>query len=223
MAGMLTLAGCTHGAVPPSRNHGVHSQQGAGHHAGTPPTALRAGLSRPARSSFYLSLGDSLALGVQPALAGNDVATSRGYPDLLAVRLRGRLPDLRLVKLGCAGETTVTMIHGGVCSYAAGSQLSQAVKFLRSHRGRTALVTIDIGGNDPNSCVLGQDPASILPCLSSRIPQTGRNLNAIMARLRSAASSGRSAAARAAQPAGPSPTARAASPSSVPLKACRTG
>jgi lysophospholipase L1-like esterase len=169
IAAMLMLAGCTHGAPPASKDHGIQ------------------GLSRPARTSFYLSLGDSLAQGVQPTAAGNDVATSHGYPDLLASRLRGRLPHLRLVKLGCAGETTDTMIKGGVCPYPAGSQLSQAVQFLRSHRGRTALVTIDIGGNDPNSCVLGQDPAAILPCLSSRIPQTGRNLSAIMARLRSAA------------------------------------
>jgi lysophospholipase L1-like esterase len=187
IAATLMLAGCWHGTVPATRNHDVRSQQGARHHAGTPPTALRAGLSRPASTSFYLSLGDSLAQGVQPSLAGNDVVTPRGYPDLLAARLQPRLPHLRLVKLGCPGETTVTMISGGICSYPAGSQLGQAVKFLRSHRGRTALVTIDIGGNDPNSCVLGQSPASILPCLSSRIPQTGRNLSAIMARLRSAA------------------------------------
>ena len=183
----LMAAGCSHGSVPASKNHGIHSQQGAVHHAGTAPTALRAGLSRPAGTTFYLSLGDSLAQGVQPTTAGNDVSTSRGYPDLLAARLRDRLPRLRLVKLGCAGETTVTMIHGGICTYPAGSQLAQAVKFLRSHHGRTALVTIDIGGNDPNSCVLNQSPAAILPCLSSRIPQTGRNLSAIMARLRSAA------------------------------------
>lgn len=174
IAAVLTLAGCTNGAPPASKDHGVHSQQGAGPDAGT-------------QTSFYLSLGDSLAQGVQPTAAGNDVATSHGYPDLLAARLRRRLPHLRLVKLGCAGETTDTMIKGGICPYPAGSQLSQAVKFLRSHRGRTALVTIDIGGNDPNSCVVGQDPAAILPCLSSRIPRTGRNLSAIMARLRSAA------------------------------------
>src|SRR5258708_373949 len=186
-AATLMAAGCSHGAVPARKNHGVHSQQGAGHLAGTPPAALRAGLSRHAGTSFYLSLGDSLAQGVQPTTAGNDISTSRGYPDLLAARLRRRLPHLRLVKLGCAGETTVTMIRGGICSYPAGSQLPQAVKVLRAHRGRTALVTIDIGGNDPNSCVLGQSPAAILPCLSSRIPQTGRNLSDIMAWLRSAA------------------------------------
>src|SRR5258705_5337118 len=79
------------------------------------------------------------------------------------------------------------MIHGGVCPYPAGSQLDQVISFLRSHRGRTAIVTIDIGANDPNSCVLGGGASMILPCVFSRIPGIARNLSAIMAKLRSAA------------------------------------
>src|SRR6266704_2863528 len=86
-----------------------------------------------------------------------------------------------------SGEPTSTMIHGGICRYPAGSQLAQAAGFLRSHRGSTALVTIDIGANDPNSCVIGARPATIIPCLVSRIPRIERNLTAILATLRSAA------------------------------------
>ncbi len=182
LAALLTLAGCSNGGSDlASSRHRDGSQQVA--------SALRAGLSRRALTgtSYYLSLGDSLSRGVQPGPAGNDVATSRGYPDRLAARLRDELPHLRLVKLGCSGETTATMIHGGVCPYPARSQLDQAISFLRSHRGRTALVTIDIGANDPNSCVLGDRPAAILPCVFNRIPGIARNLGAIMARLRSAA------------------------------------
>ena len=29
------------------------------------------------------------------------------------------------------------MIHGGICSYPAGSQLATAIGFLRTHRGRS--------------------------------------------------------------------------------------
>ena len=79
------------------------------------------------------------------------------------------------------------MIHGGTCRYPAGSQLAQAARFLRSHRGRTALITIDIGANDPNSCVLSGGLSSVLPCVVSRLPQVGRNLSTILATLRSAA------------------------------------
>ena len=57
-------------------------------------------------------------------------------------------PRLWLVKLGCPGETTVTMIAGGICSYDHGSQLDEAVAFLRAHRSFVAFVTIDIGAND---------------------------------------------------------------------------
>jgi lysophospholipase L1-like esterase len=128
------------------------------------------------------------------------VPTVQGYPDQLARRLRqasvpsGRAPGnrlpfsaLRLVKLGCSGETTVTMIHGGICPYHAGSQLAQATAFLRAHRGRVALVTLDIGANDANSCVLGARPATIFGCLMRRVPRVEANLSTILARLRSAA------------------------------------
>ena len=191
LAAVLTLAGCSGGASGPagSGHPGGSQQVAAPRLAGAGMAALRAGLSRVAvtGTSYYLSLGDSLSQGVQPAPSGQDVATSRGYPDRLAARLRRALPRLRLVKLGCSGETTVSMIHGGICPYPAGSQLDQAIRFLRSHRGRTALVTIDIGGNDPNSCVLGGGASMILPCVFSRIPEIARNLNAIMSKLRSAA------------------------------------
>jgi lysophospholipase L1-like esterase len=183
VAAALVLAGCSGGGSGPATS----GDQVAARRAAR--AALHAGLSRRAvtGTSYYLSLGDSLSQGVQPAPAGQDVPTSRGYPDRLAGMLRAELPRLRLIKLGCSGETTATMMHGGICQYPAGSQLDQAVTFLRQHRGRTALVTIDIGANDPNSCVLGAQPSAIMPCVFSRIPGIARNVGAIMAKLRAAA------------------------------------
>src|SRR2546430_12703488 len=35
-------------------------------------------------------------------------------------------------------STTGTMISGGICDYAQGSQLAEAVRFLRDHRGSVA-------------------------------------------------------------------------------------
>src|SRR5262249_31450111 len=84
-------------------------------------------------------------------------------------------------------ETTKTMIYGGRCNYQAGNQLAQATRFLRAHRGKVALVTIDIGANDPNSCVIGQPMSHVFGCISNRITQTERNIVTIMARLRAAA------------------------------------
>jgi lysophospholipase L1-like esterase len=138
---------------------------------------------------YYLSLGDSLSQGVQPDAAGINLPTSHGYADQLYALLRRSQPWLRLVKLGCSGETTTTMIHGGRCRYPAGSQLAAAVDFLRAHRGQVSLITIDIGANDPNSCVLGTPISKILSCLGNRLGGTEANLATILQRLRAAAGS----------------------------------
>jgi lysophospholipase L1-like esterase len=150
--------------------------------------ALWAGLNpRLHGAPYYLSLGDSLAVGIQPGPTGRNGPTVQGYPDQLIGMLRPGIPDLRLVKLGCSGETTYTMIRGGTCHYPAGSQLAQAVRFLRHHRGSVALITLDIGANDPNSCVLHQPISSMFGCLSYRIKQVERNAQTILRKLRTAA------------------------------------
>jgi lysophospholipase L1-like esterase len=186
LAGTIMLAGCSHDS-PASSGRGSGSQPGAAQKQLDPVRALRSGLAHESGgTSFYLSLGDSLSRGVQPTATGQEAATNHGYPDQLAATLRGHLRHLRLVKLGCSGETTETMIHGGICHYPAGSQLAQAAKFLRAHRGNTALITIDIGANDPNSCVLDSGLTAILPCVVSRLPQIGDNLDQILTTLRAA-------------------------------------
>ena len=181
LAGLM-IAGCTHSSAGPARRSGGLAHQTFG------LAALLAGLThRGAAPAYYLSLGDSLSQGIQPGPTGVNGPTAQGYPDQLEAMLRTSVPELRLVKLGCSGETTATMIHGGICSYPAGSQLTQATRFLWAHRGKVALVTIDIGANDPNTCILGQPMSGVFGCISNRITQTERNIASIMARLRAAA------------------------------------
>ena len=110
--------------------------------------------------------------------------TQHGYADQLYAVLHRHQPGLRLVKLGCSGETTATMIHGGICSYRGGSQLAAAVSFLRAHRARISLVTIDIGANDPGSCVAQPSVAKLATCIAKAIPQATANLPKIMTQLR---------------------------------------
>ena len=157
-------------------------------------TGCSAGTSAPVQArraappaSYYLSLGDSLSQGVQPDAAGLSVDTRDGYPDQLYAALRPRHPGLRLVKLGCNGETTATMINGGICSYPAGSQLAAAVRFLGAHRGRVSLITIDIGANDPDSCITRPSVVKLVSCAGRAIPQATANLAKILASLRRAA------------------------------------
>jgi lysophospholipase L1-like esterase len=107
----------------------------------------------PGDTEYYVSLGDSLAAGYQPNV-GHDTDVS--YTDQLYAQLKQRDPDLVHIRLGCSGETTETMIDGGICHYpGATSQLDAAVRFLRAHRGHVSYVTLDIGANDVDGCLKG--------------------------------------------------------------------
>jgi lysophospholipase L1-like esterase len=140
-------------------------------------------------SSYYLALGDSLSQGVQPDAAGASVETGQGYPDLVYATLLASHPALRLVRLGCPGETTQTMMHGGICHYSAGSQLAAATAFLRAHRGHVFLVTIDIGANDLEDCGSQPGLTQLASCIG-QLPKATANVAAILASLRAAAGPG---------------------------------
>ncbi len=149
---------------------------------------LTVGLPAPVGASsgsrFYLSLGTSLSVGIEPNSAGHTRRTQEGYADQLHALLA--TPGLQLVKLGCPGETSITMITGGVCDYEAGSQLAQAVQFLGDHRGSVALVTIDVGANDIEPCGGLSGDAQQL-CAAQAIGNVIGNLPVILTALRAAA------------------------------------
>src|SRR5437016_6619992 len=75
------------------------------------PLAAGAAARKPA-ARYYLALGDSLAQGMQPDPAGIVRNTSEGYADQLYAIEKQRIANLRLVKLGCGGETTTSMLTG---------------------------------------------------------------------------------------------------------------
>jgi lysophospholipase L1-like esterase len=151
-----------------------------------PATSAGSG-AKPIPASYYLALGDSLAQGVQPNATGASVETRQGYPDQVYAALRVPHPGLRLVKLGCPGETTSTMLHGGICRYPGGSQLADAVAFLHAHRGHVFLVTIDIGANDLEDCGSQLSLIKVITCFATGVPGAVSRLATTMARLRSAA------------------------------------
>jgi len=134
-------------------------------------------------ASYYLALGDSLSQGVQPNAAGVSVETEQGYADQLYAALHSSYPALRLVKLGCPGESTRTMINGGICRYPGGSQLTAATAFLRAHRDHVLLVTIDIGANDAEDCGSWAGLRSLGSCFGTSVPDAVTNLATIMNRL----------------------------------------
>lgn len=138
-----------------------------------------------AQPTYYLALGDSLAVGLQPS-ANGDVATNQGYANDLFDVFRLVKPGLQLVKLGCSGETTYTMIYGGACNYGAeASQLDAAVSFLETHN--VALITVDIGANDVDGCVSVSTLTLDTACVERGVNNAKSNLPGILAALRSAA------------------------------------
>lgn len=146
---------------------------------------------------YYLALGDSLSQGQQPNLKGVTSNTNEGYADDLYQHELKRVHNLQLVKLGCGGETTQSMITGkgnkfagfNHCHPAGGSQLAAAVKFLKAHhaKGEVPLVTIDIGANDVDNCVSAANPVS---CAGTGTDQIATDLPKILAKIRKAAPKG---------------------------------
>ncbi|MFF4574257.1 SGNH/GDSL hydrolase family protein [Streptomyces sp. NPDC001410] len=132
---------------------------------------------------YYLSLGNSLAAGYQPDV-GHDVP-GVSYADQLYARLKAKDPSLVHVNLACSGETTTTMINGGVCTYNdAASQLDAAVAFLKHHRDRVTLVTLDIGANDVDGCVT--DGTIDQTCINQGLATVDHNIPSITHALRAA-------------------------------------
>ena len=146
---------------------------------------LAAPLGDAQTDHYYLALGDSLSIGVQPDSSGHSRATSSGYVDSVARRLRKSQPDLQTVKLGCSGETARSMLYGGHCSYSAGSQLAQAEHLLRLYRGRVVAVTVNIGDNDVEGCLA--DERIDRGCLRTRMKRLRPRLAKVAQRLRAAA------------------------------------
>jgi lysophospholipase L1-like esterase len=129
-------------------------------------------------TTYYLSLGDSLAQGNQPIGGPHTnsaaVGYSQGYANQLFKHVReGGGEHLRLVKLGCGGETTASMIGASTDSlcpddYDTGSQLGDAVEFLDEHPGQMAFITINIGSNDIGECQ--GNPSCFGPQIATNLP-----------------------------------------------------
>jgi len=132
---------------------------------------------------YYVALGDSLSRGDQPNGAGKTKNTQHGYVDDLYKFYHQQVPGLLLDKLGCPGESTTTMIHGGLCSYSLGSQLNQAVAFVTTHD--VAFMTIDIGANNVDGCIKGTSIDG--NCVIAGITTASQELPVILGTLRAAA------------------------------------
>ena len=145
--------------------------------------------------SYYLSLGDSLTVGVQPDGNGTPQETPDGYTDILYHALFDSDSTLRHERMGCGGEDTTSFLEGGVphCDeqYGDTSQIEAAEDFLSEHAGRVDLVTLTIGGNNFTGCVAGLDggtgPTVDTACVDDGLERVESEIPEIANRLRTAA------------------------------------
>ncbi len=148
---------------------------------------------------YYLAMGDSLAQGWQPDAPSQPHYKPDGYVPQVYAALSADDPKLSLDNSSCGGESTVSMIDGSQPRRAAAScgspelyrfwyphktQLAEAVNFLAAHKGKVALVTIDIGGNDLAFCVFRADDTA--GALSNVYTTVAANLDTILTELHSA-------------------------------------
>ena len=136
------------------------------------------GPSQAVTPHYYVALGDSLSRGYQPGQGD----TTQGYVNDFYQKLKAHDSSLQLISLGCSGETTGSMINGGVCTDrypdSSQSQLTTAVAFLKAHLGAVTYLTIDIGANDVDGCASGGSIDAA--CVAKGLVTIGQNLTTIL-------------------------------------------
>jgi lysophospholipase L1-like esterase len=153
------------------------------------PVAALASSPRATGPYYYLSLGDSLAEGWQPAPAD---ATLHGYSNQVVTDLASKIP-LTLVNYGCGGATTSTALYTNGCTsggeandgtfYPTTTQVGAAVAFAQAHPGQVMLISISLGANDYGNCL---NDASPTQCVAATLSSMKTNLSTIASDLRSA-------------------------------------
>ncbi len=136
---------------------------------------------------FYLDVGASASLGVQPTgvVGHNGGFTKFGYGDDLVRLEAARGVDLVLDKVGCMGETAPSMLSGDKCHTLPTTQLSLAIAFLRAHHDDRGVVSIDIGFNDIRPCLWVVPLAGA--CAHEGLEAVKKNMPSVLRQLRGAA------------------------------------
>jgi hypothetical protein len=140
-----------------------------------------------ARPGFYLDLGASVSLGLQPTGGvPREAPTALGYANDFVAEQAALGDPLRLVQLGCPGETAPALVAGdGRCYHPPDSQLAEAVAFLHEHADDRGLVTVDVGFDDVDRCLWHKtvDPG----CVDAGLDAVADQLPPILDALRDAA------------------------------------
>jgi lysophospholipase L1-like esterase len=142
--------------------------------------------SRTVTEPYYVSLGDSYAIGYQPG-----IGPTTGYTGVVAKQLH-----MQLENFGCGGATTTSILNSIGCGAPAGidavpypsqTQAAAAVAFITAHPGQIGLVTVSIGGNDITACAANADPVA---CVEAAAATISTNVTTLAGDLRAATGTG---------------------------------
>ncbi len=152
-------------------------------------TTAAGGATGPAGVTYYVAVGASESLGVQPTAASpHGAPTDDGYANALVAMEHSRWPGLRLVHFGCPGITAqAALVGGGPCSFGSGSEVATAVEFVRDHPGQTVLATVDLGFNDVWPCL--EHTTVDAACAAAALGKVAHALPIVLRRLRAAGGS----------------------------------
>jgi lysophospholipase L1-like esterase len=158
----------------------------------TAASSAQSSSSSSSPGQLYVSVGDSYAAGYQPSGPHQGSTTRNGFAYQVVPRAKARGYDLQLVNFGCGGATTTSILQSPGCSqlgpdgqnYSGQPQAAAADDFLRTNRGRVALITVSVGGNDVTKCATQPDPVT---CVTSAVAAIKTNLSAFVHGLRDAA------------------------------------
>jgi lysophospholipase L1-like esterase len=153
------------------------------------PAAAQAAKAKP---QYYVSLGDSYAIGWQRPAEDQFGPTKQGYANQIVSLAKQKGYRLKLVQFGCGGTTTVSILQSKGCAKAqrpvsgpkySSTQAVAAERFLKRHRGQVALITVSVGGNDVTACAKQSDP---VPCVGAATASIKSNIKTLAKGLRKA-------------------------------------
>ncbi len=153
------------------------------------PAGAQSAPSTTAAASYYVSLGDSYAIGYQP---DPSVSLRLGYTHFVTAAERQRGHPVILANFGCGGATIGSLLTARGCrqpalggiSYRSVSQATAATRFIDAHRGHIAMITISVGGNNLADCGAA---ANSLTCLTRAIPDVADGVTTLVRSLHAAA------------------------------------
>jgi hypothetical protein len=152
-------------------------------------------ISQPANAAergayFYLDLGGSGSVGVQPTPTHpHGQPTDTGYANFFVAIEASKGLNYQLTQLGCPGETTAMALYGGDrCYLASESQLKAATKFLSQNKGAYGVVTVDLGFNNVVHCL--RHSSAPPSCIHQGLNQVRRQLPVFLSTLQASAGPG---------------------------------